>query len=72
MHRNTLKCDLTKIFHDMKKLLINTFINFNGVISISYDCWTGINMVGYFCVTSHSIHEINGKWRLEKKIACIS
>ncbi|GAY57751.1 hypothetical protein CUMW_181840 [Citrus unshiu] len=66
--RNTLKRDLTKNFHDMKKLFINTFINFNGVISISSYCWTGINMVGYFCVTSHSIHEINGKWRLETKL----
>ena len=59
--RNTLKHDLTKIFHDMKKLLINNFINFNGVISISCDCWIDINMVGYFCVTSHFILEINGK-----------
>ena len=49
--RNTLKRDFTKNFHDMKKFLINTFINFNGVISISSYCWTGINMVGYFCKT---------------------
>ena len=52
----------------MKKFLTNTTINFKGVTSISSDCWTGSNMVGYFCVISQSIHEINGKWRLEKKL----
>ena len=61
MPKNTLKRNLTKIFHDMKKLLINTFINFNDVISISSDYWTDINMVGYFCVISHTIQEINDK-----------
>ncbi|GAY53194.1 hypothetical protein CUMW_147530 [Citrus unshiu] len=47
--RNTLKRDLTKIFHDMKKILINTFINFNGVISISSDCWiAGMTHINHY------------------------
>ena len=50
----------------MKKFFTNTSINFKGVISISSDCRTNINKASYFCVTSYSIHEINGKWRLEK------
>lgn len=50
----------------MKKFLTNTAINFKGVTSISSNCWTSINMVSYFCVTSYSIHEINSKWRLKK------
>ena len=44
--------------------LVSNFSGFKGIISITFDCWTGSNNMGYICVTSHFINE---NWNLEKK-----
>ena len=40
-----------------KKNLVSNFSDFKGIISVTSDCLTGSNNMGYICVTSHFINE---------------
>lgn len=46
--RNTIKCYMEHAYAKKKMNLISNFYDFKGIISVTFDCWTGTNNMGIF------------------------
>ncbi|KAG6401263.1 hypothetical protein SASPL_138114 [Salvia splendens] len=64
--RYTVRSDCVKMFLEERELLKVVFSRPSmSRVSITTDCWTGVNNTSFICVTSHFIDK---EWRLHKKI----
>ncbi|KAG6424929.1 hypothetical protein SASPL_115352 [Salvia splendens] len=64
--RYTIRSDCVEMFLEKRELLKLVFSGPDmSRVSITTDCWTGVNNTSFICVTSHFI---NKEWRLHKKI----
>jgi hypothetical protein len=52
--RNTIKNECVKVFETEKDKLKKVLKNIDR-ISLTYDCWTSNQTIGYMCLTAHYI-----------------
>jgi Domain of unknown function (DUF4413) len=62
--RTTIKNDCIKIFESEKEKIKKNFRNIK-MISLTTDCWTSNQTIGYMCLTAHYI---DSNWKLQKRI----
>ncbi|KAK1402078.1 zinc finger BED domain-containing protein RICESLEEPER 2-like [Heracleum sosnowskyi] len=62
--RNTLKNDCMKMYALQKKKIRHIFTTVD-CISLTCDCWTSNQNIGYMCVTTHYL---DSNWILQKKV----
>ncbi|KAG6437108.1 hypothetical protein SASPL_102018 [Salvia splendens] len=64
--RYTIRSDCVKVFlEESEQLKVFFSRKCMGRVSITTDCWTGVNNTNFICVTAHCIDK---EWRLHKKI----
>ncbi|KAI8559926.1 hypothetical protein RHMOL_Rhmol04G0214300 [Rhododendron molle] len=63
--RNTTRSDCLVAFGKTRKEMITEIKKFDSTISFTSDMWSGINDLGYICVTAHFI---DSSWTLNKRI----
>ncbi|KAF7134717.1 hypothetical protein RHSIM_Rhsim04G0042400 [Rhododendron simsii] len=63
--RNTTRSDCLGAFGKTRKEMITEIKKFDSTISFTSDMWSGINNLGYICVTAHYI---DSSWILNKRI----
>ncbi|XP_077222121.1 zinc finger BED domain-containing protein RICESLEEPER 2-like [Tasmannia lanceolata] len=64
MSGNTIKLECMKVYETEKEKLKK---NFKGVgrISLTSDCWTSNQTIGYMCLTAHFV---DSDWKLQRRI----
>jgi hypothetical protein len=62
--RTTIKSDCMKVFETEKDKLTKIFKCVDR-ISLTSDCWTSNQTIGYMCLTAHYI---DSDWKLQKRI----
>ena len=63
--RNTLKRNTQKQYYSARANLIEFFRTFNGMVSLTSDCWSSSQGEPYICIT---VHLINVDYLLQKRI----
>jgi Domain of unknown function (DUF4413)/hAT family C-terminal dimerisation region len=62
--RATIRKDCIKVFETEKEKIRKIFKNID-MISLTSDCWTSNQTIGYMCLTAHFI---DSDWKLQKRI----
>lgn len=68
--RNIIKCNVLKLFIDMRAKVQDTLDCLSACVSLTTDLWTSeYQNIGYCCITCHYIDD---DWKLRKKNHCLS
>ncbi|XP_020590410.1 zinc finger BED domain-containing protein RICESLEEPER 3-like [Phalaenopsis equestris] len=62
--RNTIKTDCMKLYEIEKEKLKKQFRDIHR-FSLTFDCWTSNQTIGYMCLTAHYIDH---NWKMQKRI----